>query len=234
MISWGIFVRASPFTTLKYTRSSFKFSLIGSTTISMTYSINVRPYNDPNIKIAEEAAESAAELLIAGAFLVDIIPILKYVPEWFPGAQFQRKAALMRKHVAEVRNTSFAETEKLMVCNRWSIAFLKSFDDTPLGQRWLWPLVGHRGTEWDSIFRHPWPRHRSVERCCRTGVSGLVLTFHILFFLSFQVTEQYISGSGYHGFSTWDILLGDGLLSRRTKEGSSRTRQSPRWKASRT
>ena len=79
-------------------------NLIGSTTISMTYSINVRPYNDPYIKIAEEAAESAAELLIAGAFLVDIIPILKYVPEWFPGAQFQGKAALMRKHVAEVRS----------------------------------------------------------------------------------------------------------------------------------
>jgi hypothetical protein len=29
-----------------------------------------------------------AELLIPGAFLVDIIPILKHVPEWFPGAKF--------------------------------------------------------------------------------------------------------------------------------------------------
>ena len=24
--------------------------------------------------------------------------------------------------------------------------------------------------------------------------------------------EQYISGSGYHGFSTWNYLLSDGLL----------------------
>ena len=83
----------------------------------MTYSINVRPYNDPNIKIAEEATAVNADLLIAGAFLVDFIPILKYVPEWFPGAKFQSKAAMMRKHAARIRNTTFAATEELMVCD---------------------------------------------------------------------------------------------------------------------
>jgi hypothetical protein len=83
----------------------------------MTYSINVRPYNDPYIKMVEEAMEAVAELLIAGAFLVDIIPVLKYVPEWFPGAKFQSKAAMMRKHAAIIRNTMFAATEKLMVCS---------------------------------------------------------------------------------------------------------------------
>ena len=66
-----------------------RISLVGSTSVSMTYSINVHPYNDPYIKLAEEAVGAAAELSIPGAFLVDIIPILKYVPEWFPGARFQ-------------------------------------------------------------------------------------------------------------------------------------------------
>ena len=41
----------------------------------MTYSINVRPYNDPYIKTAEEAMEAATELVVPGPFLVDIIPI---------------------------------------------------------------------------------------------------------------------------------------------------------------
>ena len=81
----------------------------------MTYSINVHPYNDPYIKIAEEAIGAAAELSIPGAFLVDIIPILKYVPEWFPGAKFQSKAAVMRKLITIMRNTTFAATEELMV-----------------------------------------------------------------------------------------------------------------------
>ena len=81
----------------------------------MTYSNTVRPYNDPYIEIAEEAIGAAGELVVPGAFLVDIIPILKYVPKWFPGAKFQSKAAALRKHAALMRNTTFAATEELMV-----------------------------------------------------------------------------------------------------------------------
>ena len=83
----------------------------------MIYSIKVRPYNDPYIKIAEEAIAAMTELLIPGAFLVDIIPILKYLPKWFPGAKFQSKAAEMRKHAEITRNTTFEATEELMVCH---------------------------------------------------------------------------------------------------------------------
>ena len=90
-------------------------SLVGSTTLSTTYSINVRPYNDPFIAIAEEAIDSATELMIPGAFFVDILPALKYVPDWFPGANFQRKAAMMRVHSKNIRNAPFAATKNLMV-----------------------------------------------------------------------------------------------------------------------
>ena len=83
----------------------------------MSYSIKIQPYEDPYIKIAEEASAAIGELMIPGAFLVDIIPILKYVPEWFPGAEFQRKAAVMRKHAAIIRETAFAAAEKLVVCD---------------------------------------------------------------------------------------------------------------------
>ena len=90
-------------------------SLVGSITLSMTYSMSVRPYNDPNIAIAEESLVALAEIAVTGAFLVDILPILKYVPDWFPGANFHRKAAIMRKQSENMRNGPFAETKKLMV-----------------------------------------------------------------------------------------------------------------------
>ena len=90
----------------------------------MTYSINILPYDDPYIKIAEEAVAAFAELVIPGAFLVDIIPVLKYVPEWFPGARFQRKAAVMREHAAKIRNTTFTVTEELMVCDSSPFRFI--------------------------------------------------------------------------------------------------------------
>jgi hypothetical protein len=102
----------------------------------MTNSINVRPYNDPYIKIAEEAVGALAEFVKPSAFLVDIIPILKYVPEWFPGAKFQSKATEMGKHAAIMRNTTFTATEELMVCD--SSPFLGFLlDDTYMfsGQR---------------------------------------------------------------------------------------------------
>jgi hypothetical protein len=83
----------------------------------MTYGINIQPYNDPYIKIAEEAMKVSAELFILGAFFVDIIPILKYIPVWFPGAKFQRKAVVMQEHAAIIRNKTFSATEELMVCD---------------------------------------------------------------------------------------------------------------------
>jgi hypothetical protein len=83
----------------------------------MTYSIKVRAYNDPYIKIAEEAIGAMAELMIPGAFFVDIIPILKYVPRWFPGAKFQSRAVVMQKHAAKIRNATFAATEEMMACD---------------------------------------------------------------------------------------------------------------------
>ena len=101
--------------TSKHTLHFLRTSLVGSTTLSMTYSIKVHPYNDPYIKIADEAMGALVELLIPGAFFVDFFPILKYVPEWFPGAKFQSKAAMMRKHAAIMRNRTFAATEELMV-----------------------------------------------------------------------------------------------------------------------
>ena len=114
----------------------FFFSFVGSTTLSMTYSIDVQPYNDPYIRIAEEALVAIAEFLVPGAFLVDIIPILKYVPEWFPGAKFQSKAAETRRHAAIMRDTPFAATEKLMVCDSSPfLAFLLDDTYTLSGQR---------------------------------------------------------------------------------------------------
>ena len=138
-ISCSMAGRTSPFTILLVTGKHpffLRISLVGSTILSMTYSINVRPYNDPYIKIVEEAVEALVEM-IPGAFLVDIIPILVYVPEWFPGAKFQSKAALLRKHAANIRNTTLAATEELMVYD--SLLFLGFLLDTYTfsGQWWL-------------------------------------------------------------------------------------------------
>ncbi|KAL1659902.1 cytochrome P450 [Schizophyllum commune] len=48
--------------------------------------------DDNFVRIAEEAQLAMVSAARPGAYLVDIFPILKYVPEWFPGAHFKRVA----------------------------------------------------------------------------------------------------------------------------------------------
>lgn len=52
--------------------------------------------DDPYISTAEASLEGLAAAGVPGDFLVDLIPILKYVPSWVPGAGFQKKAVYWR------------------------------------------------------------------------------------------------------------------------------------------
>ncbi|KAI0052748.1 cytochrome P450 [Auriscalpium vulgare] len=52
---------------------------------------------DPYVRLVEKASQSTSEAALPGAFLVDLFPSLKYVPEWVPGAGFKKKAREWRK-----------------------------------------------------------------------------------------------------------------------------------------
>ena len=79
------------------------------------YGITVQESDDPYISIAEEAFEGIAEAGIPGAFLVDIFPILKYVPSWFPGAGFQKKAAHWREAINTMAEKPFLHVQEQLV-----------------------------------------------------------------------------------------------------------------------
>ena len=65
--------------------------------MDIAYGIKVEESGDRYISLAEEAMKGSDEAGIPGAFWVDIFPILAYVPSWFPGAGFQKKAAHWKK-----------------------------------------------------------------------------------------------------------------------------------------
>ena len=79
------------------------------------YGIAVQESDDPYISIAEEALNGAAEGATPGAFWVDFFPILKYVPSWFPGAGFQRKAARWREAVNTMAEKPFRHVQEQLV-----------------------------------------------------------------------------------------------------------------------
>ncbi|KAJ7507105.1 cytochrome P450 [Mycena galericulata] len=64
--------------------------------------------NDEFVRIAEAAQLAMVSAARPGAYLVDLLPILKYVPEWFPGASFQSVGRKGRELSQELQNKPFA------------------------------------------------------------------------------------------------------------------------------
>ncbi|EKM56935.1 uncharacterized protein PHACADRAFT_93132 [Phanerochaete carnosa HHB-10118-sp] len=65
-------------------------------------------------QLSHEANRYFEETAVVGVWLVDILPILRYVPQWFPLASFQRYAARAKPVVLECINKPFEETKRHM------------------------------------------------------------------------------------------------------------------------
>lgn len=74
--------------------------LAGANIMAATYGIDAAEKDDPYIQLGEEALSAASKAGGAGVYLVDVLPILKHIPDWFPGAQFKRDAKVW-KAIAE-------------------------------------------------------------------------------------------------------------------------------------
>ena len=86
------------------------------------YGIAVQESDDPYISIAEEAVTQITKAGIPGTFWVDFFPLLKYVPSWFPGAGFQRKAARVKEDINTMAEKPFRYVQEQLV----QVHFFKS------------------------------------------------------------------------------------------------------------
>ena len=83
--------------------------------MKIAYGIDVQEFDDPYLSLAEEALNGLNQAAILGTFWVDLFPLLKYVPSWFPGAGFQKKAAHWRKVNARLAEKPFRHVEEELV-----------------------------------------------------------------------------------------------------------------------
>ncbi|KAJ7078024.1 cytochrome P450 [Mycena belliarum] len=67
--------------------------------IAYGYRLVDGPGKDPLLNEFETAISNFASTTIPGAYLVDIIPALKYWPEWLPGGGFHTTAKIIRKQL---------------------------------------------------------------------------------------------------------------------------------------
>ncbi|PPQ89157.1 hypothetical protein CVT25_006529 [Psilocybe cyanescens] len=85
--------------------------MFAATIMKEVYGITVKNASDPYITSAEKALTALAYAGVPGRFLVDVIPALKYIPSWFPGARFKKKAAQWKEVNPEVVEKPFRHVE---------------------------------------------------------------------------------------------------------------------------
>lgn len=93
----------------------FFSSQAGSVIIDIAYGIEVLSENDPYIRNAELALNSVGYAAAPGAFLVNTIGLLKYIPEWVPGAGFQKQARKWRVFSDAMLNEPIDAVKKALV-----------------------------------------------------------------------------------------------------------------------
>jgi hypothetical protein len=83
--------------------------------ISLAYGIPTKLENDPLVHLAEESMAASASGAIPGKYIVDVFSSLKYIPEWVPGAGFQREAREWKELWRRFRDVMFQTAEDNIV-----------------------------------------------------------------------------------------------------------------------
>jgi cytochrome P450 len=93
---------------------TYSNSEMGSIILRITYGYKIDPHSkDPLVKLAEETVSQFSKAIVPGAFMVDIIPALKYLPDWLPGTGFKKTAKLWNETLHRLVNVpySFAKAQ---------------------------------------------------------------------------------------------------------------------------
>ncbi|TDL20082.1 cytochrome P450 oxidoreductase OrdA-like protein [Rickenella mellea] len=81
--------------------------------ISHGYTVEAKG-NDPLVDLADDAVEHFSLSTTPGVWLVDVMPFLRYIPDWLPGAGFKRTASRSFKKANELADKPYAFVKRQM------------------------------------------------------------------------------------------------------------------------
>nr|BAK09383.1 cytochrome P450 [Postia placenta] len=114
-----------------YEQSKF---VTASIILDVTYGKSIADPHDELVTRAEEVIQYVALASVPGSFLVDFLPIMKYIPEWFPGAGFQRWASKGRRMVNEMMEGPWETIKKELRLGSAQVCFAtKLIEELPDG-----------------------------------------------------------------------------------------------------
>ncbi|CAA7269234.1 unnamed protein product [Cyclocybe aegerita] len=102
--------------------------------VSAMYDLDIEPKGDYFVGLAEAAVSKLSESVFPGALAVNALPILRFLPEWFPGAGFKRFARGAKELTDQMLAVPIESVEKRIVYG-WNISLMCSC--YPSGKRRL-------------------------------------------------------------------------------------------------
>jgi hypothetical protein len=81
----------------------------------MTYGLPIRRTHEPLIETAEKTFQAVSAASGPSSYLVNILPVLKYVPGWIPGVTFKKAAQEVREKTYRLMEATYQMTLNTMV-----------------------------------------------------------------------------------------------------------------------
>lgn len=83
--------------------------------MSTAYGYDIKTKTDPFIRVGEDAMQRLVSAMIPGATLVNTVPVLQYLPPWFPGTGFHKLASETKELTTQMKEVPFKWTQDNMV-----------------------------------------------------------------------------------------------------------------------
>ncbi|CAE6505303.1 unnamed protein product [Rhizoctonia solani] len=98
----------------------------GSTLLSAVYGYEVTSAHDPLVEVVENALDHLCDAGVPGNFMVNIIPWLRYIPDWVPGTGWKKTVREWRKERNEMVDAPFNYTKRQIAEGTASHSILKT------------------------------------------------------------------------------------------------------------
>ncbi len=88
--------------------------MIAAAVLTITYGLDIEEKEDPYIALADKALKHL-DVAFIGTYVVDILPFLRILPQWMPGAGFQTAGESSRHDLRLMMELPYAKARKLHV-----------------------------------------------------------------------------------------------------------------------
>ena len=89
-------------------------STFAATVMRIAYGIELSEANDKYFMMVQRLAEIGEDIAVPGRYPVEAIPLLRFLPAWFPGAYFKRYAARAKRDLLSIRDQLFESAKTAM------------------------------------------------------------------------------------------------------------------------